>query len=190
MDKLFACAKAFESLLNTEYRIIIAHKTNRVELRITFNAIDFHHLMGLGKLKDLRIHRENRTDVFNKIISEKITYDTIKNSRYIQEIENRFEPLSHIENLLDSNYLTFRYRQQQNPTSTIVADYLISSDFKDNDIYIFLASKLNDNRYFCRSFFPKGDKDYTIGQTKYTLLYKEKTTLSTGESVIQYEREK
>ena len=190
MDKLFACAKAFESLLDAEYRVIIAHKTNSIELRITFNAIDFHHLMGLGKLKDLRIHRENRTDVFTKIISGKITYDKIKNSRYIHEIENRFEPLCQLEDLLDSNYLTFRYRQQQNPTSTIIADYLLSANFKDNDIYIFLANKLNDKQYFCRSFFPKADKDYTIGQTKYTLLYKEKITLSTGESVIQYERGK
>ncbi len=188
MDKLFTCAKAFESLFDVEYRVTVAHKTQKADLRIVFNPIDFHHLMGLGKLKDLRVHREPRIDVFNKIISGKISYDTIKRSRHIHEIENRFEPLSHIEELFDSNYLTFRYRQQQNPMSTIVADYLVSADFQDNDIYIFLASKLNSGTFFCRSFFPKTNKDYTIGQTKWTLLRKEKTTLSTGESVVQYER--
>lgn len=188
MDKLFACAKAFESLISKEYRIVIAHKNKRVELRINFNAIDFHHLMGLGKLKDLRIHRENRTDVFNKIISGKITYDTIKRSKYIDEIQNRFEPLSHLEELLDSNYLTFRYRQQNNPSSMIIADYLLSANFEDNEIYIFLASKTKNEACFCRSFFPKTDKDYSIGQTKYTMLYKEKITLATGESIVQYKR--
>lgn len=188
MDKLLACAKAFEDLLNTKYKIIIAHKSNQLELHISFNAIDFHHLMGLGKLKDLRIHRENRTDVFKKILKNMISYETIKNSRYIQEIENRFEPLSHLENLLDNNYLTFRYCQSQNPTSTIEADFLLSSKYQNNDIYIFLASKSDKSNYFCRSFFPKTNRDYTIGQTKYTLMYKEKRTISTGETVVQYKR--
>ena len=188
MDKLFACAQTFASLIDAEYRILIAHKNNQVELKITFNPIDFHHLMGLGKLKDLRIHRDNRTDVFKKILSGKITYDTIRQSKYIQEIENRFEPLSHLEELLDSNYLTFRYRLENNPTSTIIAEYLLSVEFKSNDVYIFLDKKEKSENYFCRSFFPKTNKDYTTGQTKYTMLRKEKFTLSTGESVVQWER--
>ena len=188
MDKLLACAKTFDSLIDEEYRILIAHKNNQVELKITFAPIDFHHLMGLGKLKDLRIHRDNRTDVFKKILNGKITYDTIRQSKYIQEIGNRFEPLSQLEELLDSNYLTFRYRPENNPASTIIAEYLLSVEFKSNDVYIFLDKKENAENYFCRSFFPKTNKDYTIGQTKYTLLRKEKITLSTGESVIQWER--
>ncbi|MBR1404833.1 MAG: hypothetical protein IJ558_11740 [Treponema sp.] len=44
MDKLLACAKTFESLNDTEYRILIAHKNNQVDLKIAFSAIDFHHL--------------------------------------------------------------------------------------------------------------------------------------------------
>ena len=163
MDKLLACANTFESLIDTEYHILIAHKDNQVDLKINFNAIDFHHLMGLGKLKDLRIHRDNRTDVFKKILSGKITYDTIKRSKYILEIENRFEPLAHLEELLDSNYLTFRYRPKNNPTSTIIAEFLLSAEFQNNDIYIFLDKKENAENYFCRSFFPKADKDYTVG---------------------------
>ncbi len=87
------------------------------------------------------------------------------------------------EELLDSNYLTFRYRPQNNPTSTIIAEFLLSADFQGNDVYIFLDKKEHAENYFCRSFFPKTDKDYTVGQIKYTLLRKEKTTLSTRESV-------
>ena len=188
MDKLLECAKAFEKLLDTEYKILIAHKKNQIELKISFTAIDFHHLMGLGKLKDIRIHRENRTDVFNKILNGKISYENIKNSHYIQEIENRFEPLSHLEAMLDSNYLTFRYSPSLNPTSTIEADYLLSAIYQSSDIYIFLASKMKDTTFFCRSFFPKTEKDYTVGQVKYTMLYKEKRTISTGECVVQYRR--
>ena len=80
MDKLLKCAKAFESLLDVEYKITIAHKNQKIELKIAFNMIDFHHLMGLGKLKDLRVHRENRVDAFKKILNGKITYETIKQS--------------------------------------------------------------------------------------------------------------
>ena len=160
MDKLLACAKAFEKLFNTEYRIKIAHKKNQIEVKITFN----------------------------KILKGKISYETIKSSRYIQEIENRFEPLSHLESMLDSNCLTFRYSPSLNPTSMIEADWLLSAVYNDNDIYIFLANKTKDSDFFCRSFFPKAKKDYTIGQVKYTLLYKEKRTVSTRESVVQYER--
>ena len=55
MDKLLKCAKAFENLLDIQYRIIIGRKGKTVELVIGFSKLDFHHLMGLGKLKDLRI---------------------------------------------------------------------------------------------------------------------------------------
>ena len=57
-----------------------------------------------------------------------------------------------------------------------------------NDIYIFIKEKETVGRFFCRSFFPKEKKDYTIGQPQYTLLFKEKITVSTGEKIIQYDR--
>ena len=41
------------------------------------------------------------------------------------------------------------------------------------NVFTFL-SKLEDEVYFCRSFFPRGKIDYSIGQTAWTLLYKKK----------------
>ena len=64
----------------------------------------------------------------------------------------------------------------------------MSTAFSGNDIYIFIKEKETVGRFFCRSFFPKEKKDYTIGQPQYTLLFKEKITVSTGEKVIQYDR--
>lgn len=43
-------------------------------------------------------------------------------------------------------------------------------------------------QFFCRSFFQKGEKDYTKGQAVYTLLKKEITIVSTGKTVVQYDR--
>lgn len=75
-----------------------------------------------------------------------------------------------------------------NQFSVIDADYLLSTPYAKNDIYIFLAKQKETGRYFCRSFFPKEQKDYTKGQAIYTMLYKEKIFLSTGLNQIQYNR--
>jgi len=52
---------------------------------------------------------------------------------------------------------------------------LLSTPYKTTDIYVFLDKRGEQGEFFCRSFFPKETKDYTIGQTAYTLLFKEKS---------------
>lgn len=188
MDKLTGCVAAFEKLLNIQYRIIVGRKGKATELCIGFSKLDFHHLMGLGKLKDLRIATRNRGIVFDEILSGKTTYETISKSRYIHLIENRFYPLAQIEKLFDDNRLVFRYNKKINRFSLIEADYLLSTPCEGADIYIFLAKQADNGHYFCRSFFPKEQKDYTKGQAIYTMLYKEKKCLSTGNVEIQYDR--
>ena len=178
MDKLQKCAKAFENLLEIQYRIIIGRKGKTAELVIGFSKLDFHHLMGLGKLKDLRIAKQNRGSVFDEIITGITTYETLTKSRYLAQIENRFEPLALVEQLLDDNRLVFRYNTKLNQFSLIEADYLLSTPFENSDIYIFIAEHKDTGKYFCRSFFPKEKKDYTEGQPRYTMLYKEKRNIS------------
>ncbi|ANU44781.1 hypothetical protein ADH76_02345 [Enterocloster clostridioformis] len=187
-DKLRKTAEGFRSLLDTQYHIIIGRKGKSVDLTIEFKPIDFHHLMGLGKLKDLRIATQNRESVFSGIINGTITYSSICRSRYIGQIENRFAPLAHIEQIFDNNKLIFRYNEKRNQFSLIEADYLLSTPFSGNDIYIFIEEKETAGLFFCRSFFPKEKKDYTVGQPQYTLLFKEKITVSTGKKIIQYDR--
>lgn len=95
-------------MLEIQYRTIIGRKGKTVELVTGFSKLDFHHLMGLGKLKDLRIAKQNRGSVFDKIVNGNTTYETLTKSRYLTQIENRFEPLVLIEQLLDDNRLVFR----------------------------------------------------------------------------------
>lgn len=83
MDKLLECTRAFEKLLDTQYRIMIGRKGKAVEIIIGFSKLDFHHLMGLGKLKDLRIAKQNRETVFNDILRGIVTYKGITESRYM-----------------------------------------------------------------------------------------------------------
>lgn len=78
MDTLQACAKAFENLLPIKYRILIGRKGKAVELTVGFEAVEFHHFVGLHKLHDLRIARANREKVFSQILSGDITLLTKK----------------------------------------------------------------------------------------------------------------
>lgn len=188
MDKLKECALAFERLCTVQYRMIIGRKGKTTELLVEFKPLDFHHLMGLGKLKDLRVSSQPRQKVFTDILTNKLTYNDASRSRYFSNIENRFGPLSKIENFFDSNRLIFRYNQKQNVFSLIEADYLLSTPYEDTDVYIFLSQTPNSDTYYCRSFFPKENKDYTVGQAIYTLLFKEKINLVTGKKEVQYDR--
>lgn len=187
MDELLECAIAYQKLMDIAYHIILGRKGKLTELQIHFEAVGFHHLIGLHKLKDLRIARANREKVFQEILNGKITYQFVSQSKYFHLIEQRFPPFSNFESLLDHNQLVFRYNTKLNQFSLIEADYLLSTPFGQNDIYIFLAKHDNAEWYFCRSFFPKEQKDYTLGQAIYTILYKEKVCLSTGEVLVQYD---
>lgn len=188
MDKLQECAKAFKELTDIQYHIIIGRKGHAIDLIIDFSPMDFHHLMGLGKLKDLRLATQNRESVFSNIIDGNISDSTITRSRYHSQIQNRFAPLAAIEQIFDDNRLVFRYNKQQNSFSLIEADYLLSTPHEGNEIYIFLARHGNSETFFCRSFFPKESRDYTVGQPVYTLLFKEKIKLSSGAREVQYNK--
>lgn len=180
MDKLYESAKGFEKLLNTKYYIKLGRKNKLCEIELIFSKWDFHHLMGLGKLTDLKISKNNRTKVFEDIINGKIKYEDISKSETIYAIADRFQPLSNIESILDCNEVVFRYNKKEKVFSSIEADFLMSTYFKNNEIYIFLG-KNNEEKCFCKSFFPKTGKDYTERQAKFTLIYKEKINLKTNE---------
>lgn len=187
MDRLVKCAFSYQKMLNLEYHMIIARKGKTLDLKVSFNVLNFHHLAGIHKLKDLTIATSNREKVFNDILSSKITLENIRKSNYSKDCLERINFLGEIESLFDKNNLIFNYNEKLQMFSVIQADFLLTTPLDGKDVYIFL-SKDNNDKYFCRSFFPKGNKDYTKGQARYTLLYKEKINLLTGETIIQYDK--
>lgn len=186
MDKLQECAKAFEKLLDKKYHIVIGRKGKSADIDLAFEAVDFHHLIGLHKLKDLRLSRGNREKVFKDILSGHILFPDLEQSLYFNQIEKRIEIFSDLEKILDDNRLVFKYNEKAHSFSLIQAEYLLSTLYKTNEIYIFLDRRKAEEQFFCRSFFPKESKDYTVGQPIYILLYKEKIVLSTGSKTVQY----
>lgn len=183
-DKLYDGAAAFKKLENIRYKFILGRKAQLTELYITFDSIHFHHLAGLHKLTDIWISTVSRKFIVRDIINGDITYTMLSKSAYISSISKRIDLLVDFENLIDSNNLVFRY-SGLNKYSSINAEYLLSTPHAGNDVYIFL-DLIENNRYYCRSFFPKeGKKDYTERLPKYTLLYKEKFNLLAGQSIVQ-----
>lgn len=188
MDILKESANAFNKLINYQYNIVIGRKGKTYNIKLKFNPMEYPHLIGLHKLRDTSLTRKDRAIIFNQIISEKITYKSIENSAYINHIKNRIEAFINIEKILDSNDLIFKYSKKLNPMSQIEANFLLCSNSDDKEVYLFIRESNINEEYLCCSFFPKEQIDYTRGQTKFTLLYKEKVNLITNEKEVQYNK--
>lgn len=181
-------AVSFKELLNKKYHIVIGKKGKEVDIDLEFMPVDFHHLAGLHKLKDLRLARDNRETVFLGIINGFIDDEFLTKSRYYDIVKDRIFLLTKLESLLDGNEIIFKYYKKRSSFSVIDASYLFSVLDNEKTVYIFVDKRDELNRkFFCRSFFPYKDIDYAQGQERWTLLYKEKINVDTGESVIQYQ---
>lgn len=187
MRNIRDCVSAFFPLLNTEYEIVLGRKGVSVTLRITFDKKDCFHLMGLQYLIDRPELNRDRGKVFDEIVAGSITARQVESSDFYKKIEERVNFLPLLEQLLDSNDTVFKYNQKANTYSMIDADYLMKNNMEDRNLYLFL-SQGSDDRYFCRSFFPEQKMDYTKNQASWTMLYKKKRNLSTGEEMVLYDR--
>ncbi len=74
MDILMQCASGFQKLMDYEYKFTLGRKGKLTEIRLGFSDTDFHHLIGLHKLKDIDIARSNRSTIFHRILDGRITY--------------------------------------------------------------------------------------------------------------------
>ena len=84
MDLLQKCALVFRELLMYEYHFVIGRKGALKEFYLSFDKTDFHHLIGLHKLKDItQIQRGARDKIFEQIITGKISIELIKKSAYL-----------------------------------------------------------------------------------------------------------
>lgn len=190
MDLLKKCALGFNILLKHQYRFVLGRKGQIKEFIISFDKSDFHHLAGLHKLKDnAKVQYGKRADIFDSILAGEITLEQIQKSEFYNEMKERLEPLCHLEAFLDNNDLIFHYNEKVNRYSVIKADYLLENIFYNQRVYLFLGARARDKEeQMCRTFFLKQEKDYTIGQPKYTLLKKEKLNVETGDIIVQYNR--
>ena len=130
----------------------------------------------------------DRAQLFHKILNCTITVQQIESSKFYPYIKARVEYLTYLEQIMDSNETVFKYNPRLEVFSAIQADFLMKNEVQSCNIFAFLSQDKSNGKYFCRSFFPQTDKDYSEGQTKWTLLYKKKIRKSTGEEIVLCDR--
>lgn len=189
MGNILEAANAFAKLLDIEYQVVLGKKKRNVLLSITFDKNHFSHLAGLQYLEDIPdIFRSQRDVVFDRILNNSITSSQVENSSFYPKIKDRIEYLAFLESIMDSNKTVFKYNPQMEAFSMIQAEFLLKNEICSRNIFTFLSSEKSTGKYFCRSFFPQSDKDYSEKQTTWTLLYKKKIHKSSGVENVLYDR--
>lgn len=189
MDKLQERAIAFRQLIDYQYVIKLGRKGQIYSFVIDFQKQDFFHLIGLQKLTDLRFLKRSSEYIFNSCLKGKLTYSMLEKSEYFDELGYRFDCFHLLESILDDNELIFKCNiNSMRVYSNIKADYMLQNLKDELTFYIFTEKRSNADTQFCKSFFENSEKDYSKGQTKMTLLYKEKIYKITGKAEIQYDK--
>ena len=159
-----------------------------VSLQINFDKKECFHLMGLQYLTDRPELVHDRGKIFDAIREHRITAEHLQSSDLYYKIADRIDMLPLLESMLDSNDTIFKYNRKLNVYSVIKADYILENNVEGKNVFLFLAGNGGKGLYFCRSFFLQDKMDYTKNQARWTLLYKKKVALSTGEEEILYDR--
>ena len=189
MTDILQAAQSYKQLLDVEYQILLGKKNNTLSISVTFEDTHFFHLAGLQYLKDLKkLLTGNRGRFFRSILKGNISQKIIEKSQFYPKIKSRIECLTFLEQIMDLNETIFKYNPRLESFSAIQADFLLKNEIQARNIFTFLSEDKSSGKYFCRSFFPQTDKDYSIGQTNWALLYKKKIYKSTGKEYVLYDR--
>ena len=189
MGDILKSARAYEKLLDVEYQFILGRKKKNIMLTVSFDALNFFHLAGFQYLEDMPdILRSRRDIVFYKILNEIITTKQISSSHFYPLIKDRIEYLEFLEFIFDSNKTIFKYNPKTQAFSVIESEFLLKNEVNSRNVFTFLSEDKSSGKYFCRSFFPQTDKDYSLGQTSWTLLYKKKIYKSTQSETVLYDK--
>ncbi len=177
MSLFLDAAVCWNNLLNTSYIFVIGHKKTSVTLNLCFRPVDFDHLSGIHYASDVdfKLHRnEYRGDqLTNAVISSKIDSTLIEKSINWERISKRLQDVIYLEKILDSDFRIYRFNPAKlNFYSEIKANYLIYSELYRMGVFLFID---RDNHVdYCKSIFTRDERDYTLNQTKWTMLKKVK----------------
>ena len=189
MADILQAAQKFNNLLDIEYKIVLGKKNKTIEFTIAFQETHFFHLAGLQHLKDLStVFTESRDLIFRKILKGIIQKQKIESSESYNQIKDRIDYLIYLEQIMDSNETIYKYNPKLEIFSAIQADFLLKDQIQTRNIFTFLSQDKQSGKYFCRSFFPQIDKDYSEGQTTWTLLYKKKIYKSKNQEIVLYDK--
>lgn len=189
VNKVKKNAEAYRNLLNIEYYFCLGYKGKGFEVRIHFSKEEFHHLEGIGQLRDLKIHSESGNITFDMSLAGKILEDEMAKSSFYQSghVQNKVDYLYLLERIFDEDNIVFRFRKSVKCSGRIEAELFLNSELEDNQFFVYLDMiEGSADEYYCRSFVANPEFDRTQGQIKLTTLWKEKINLETGERTVLY----
>lgn len=179
MGLLYDAAAAWNSLQNTSYCFLLGRRgTWSSSVHLDFRPEDFPHLAGMQYAGDIdfRINKaEMRGRKFlPKIISGKIEDERIeKSANWESKIRGRLKGILSLEELLDSDFLIYRFDPKKVPYGTkIEAQYVVKDTRSGTAVFVFVDS--SRSRWFCRSIFQSDHSDYAVNQMRVSVLKKQK----------------
>ena len=173
------CINSFQQLLETRYHIVLGRKGKTIHISISFEIEDCFHLMGLQKFKDKKEERGKRKILMDILNDVEYRRAFASSPFYDNTIADRISCATKLSRIIEADGTVFQFSKGRLPFwSAIDAQFLLSNSSIDGkQIYLFLANRSsNDDRLVCKSIFHKEKKDYTVNQTIWTVLLKEKTT--------------
>lgn len=182
---ILAAQNAFAKLLDIEYEFILGRKNKNITLNVEFQKSHFFHIAGLQHLTDLPRLKLAAEKIYNLLESGGISAGYIESSRNYDSIKERISLLPKLEQIFDSNDTIFKYNAALQAFSVIEAEFLLKNEIEKMPIFTFLSKEKN-GKYFCKSFFPDNRKDYSDGQTKWTVLFKKKLVKSENKETVLY----
>lgn len=171
-DLLLKCLNSYKVLMDYRYYYVLGHKNKTISLTVEFPKDSFFHLAGLHKSGFAVL--ANRKGVFQAISDKKVTQDMFIQAGY--SLEDRWQCICGLKDLLEDNRTVFRYRGHEHPGSRIEADFLIS----DPQILFFIC----DGKP--ASIFAQSDQGYERGCPPFKVLQLIREYIPTDQSELIY----
>ncbi len=190
MGLLHDAAIAWDGLRNTTYYLLLGRAGTLCDsVTLDFAPEDFPHLSGMQYTDDVdfgmsRAERMGKK-LIRKIVDKEVDDALIeKSDNWTKRVKGRLRSILELENTLDSDFLIFKFDPAKTKNcSGINAKYVIKSNTSNLSFFVFVDEK-NSNRWYCKSIFSFSHADYTAGQTRVTVLKKQKRVA--GELVWDY----
>lgn len=140
MDKIYEAAKFYRDYLNNKrFYCKVARKSVILELELVFREEHFKHLIGIHKLKDLDETQMSSSAIYDAILSKDITYETIKNSMFLTEMEDRLDHFNELKDILFTNKIMMK-GIRENSFNNINADILFTKDSEQGIFELFFKN--------------------------------------------------
>ena len=182
-DLLTASAKAYLSLLNKRYRMIIARKRKLVEVVLVFPVEAYFHLAGLQYVGINQL--ANRKEALRLICDGGVTQEILIASGAFDKIVDRLQSICLLPTLLEHGQFVFKYRGHGPAWSDIKADYLVYFPLESDAVLYFVAG-LSEQEQKPVSIFRRSDDDYTTFCPQYKVMQIIRESLGDNVSQVVY----